>query len=646
MNQKSIFLFLIFLLCICLEAEAQRPPSGKRDEVTSGKKKDSKSTVQNIFKEPDTLKISVYHANHPERFSPYPDTLLGNHFQQSEAARQQLIDYAHLGSMGTAAKPILFEVKERKGLHLGFHQFDIYKRDLDKIRYFKVNRTFTETYYAQNHTKQDFIFKGVFSRNMRENLNLSIDYDRISHLGIYSHQKSKHTAFDTNLAFKHKKGKYSSYFSYSYNDIQQEDNGGIVSEQNLNDAFYSDRSNIPIFLSVAATRMKEQTFSYTQYYDFLSGQKDSLQTPKNKRHLNFGHQFVYATGQYKFYDTNPASDSIYYENLQVDNRGLRHFLSWNKLENTFSLSTFKSNKEGTRAKDLLTVGLTHQFQKINQEPIDTAINSLFLFGEWEFNPAKFLDLNAKAHYGIGDNSNEYLVKGNIGFNLGKLGKLSGEILNQRFSPDLIQQQLYISKRNVYQNDFVKPITTSIKASYHLPLSKTTASVGYHLLNNHIYYDTSAYAQQSSSGISILQFVVQQNFRFGAFGNENTVAIQTDNSSFIRVPLVSMKNSFYLEGNVFKRVMFARIGLDFRMNTSYFAETYQPLTGQFHLQDDSNVKLYPALDFFLSFKVQTFKAFMKMENMTGWFTNNAFYLTPGYPLADPHFKFGVSWRFLD
>lgn len=645
MNQKSIFLFFFLSFCFLVETTAQGIKKEK-DDSRIERDESRKSPVQNIFMPPDTLKISVYHARHPERLFAYPDTLLGNNFQQSDAARQQTVDYANLGSMGTAARPILFKVKERKGLLLGFHQFDLYKRNLDEIRYFKVNRTFTETYYAQNHTKQDFIFKGIFAREFNPQWSLSIDYNRISHLGIYTNQKSRHTALAANLAYHHKKGKYKSFISYSFNDMQQEENGGIVSEDNFNDAFYSDRSNMPIFLNTAQTRTQEQIFSYTQYFNFLSGKNDSLPTTKNKRHLNFGHQFVFSPGTYKFHDVKPANDSIFYNTLQVDNRGLRHFLSWNMIENTVQLSTFKSNSKGTRAKDLLTIGLTHTFQKINQEPVDTSINSLFLNGEWEYHPAKFLDLEAKAHYGIGNNSNEYLIKGNIRFNMGKVGQLSGEILNQRFSPDLIQQRLYISKRLIYQNNFVKPITTSVKATYHLPVSKTTISTGYHLLNNHIYYDTLSYSKQATSSISILQLVVQQNFRFGPFGNENTLAVQTDNSDLIRVPLISMKSSIYLEGNVFKRVMLARIGFDFRMNTSYFADAYQPLTGQFHLQDNQNIQLYPALDFFLSFKVQTFKAFAKMENMTGWFVNRPYYLTPGHPLADPHFRFGVSWRFLD
>lgn len=645
-------LFLILLLMFSFfEGKAQiSPDRGGKENRNEGFNRDrDTSKVNEVLKEiignHDSLSVSVYYADKPEKLYLYPDTMLGYYFQQSDPARQQVVDYINLGSMGTPSRPLLFTIPERQGMHLGFRQFDLYRREVEDIRYFKTNRTFTETYYAQNHTKDDFIFKGSFSRDLNPNWNISIDYDRISHLGIFTNQKSRHTAFTVNAAHKNKKGNYSAYMSYSLNDMQQGDNGGIESEADFNNTLYSDRNNIPVYSSIAKTRMQEQIFAYTHYLNLLAGKKDSVSTvANNQRQLTLGHQFVYTPGEYKYYDTNP--DTLFYGNLQIDDRGLRQFLSWDKIRNTVKLSTFKSGKEQKNPKDLYTVGLIHTFQKTNQEPVDTTVNNLFLFGEWDYNPAPFLELNAYAHYGIGSNSNEYLVKGDLKLDFGKIGIVEGAIMNQRFSADLIQDRIFISKREVYNNDFVKPITTSISGSYHLPASKTTASFHYHLLNNHIYYDTLALARQSSETISVLGLVLQQDFRFGAFGLDNTITFQADNSDILRLPGISMKNSIYLEGNVFKRVMFARLGFDFRMNTSYYSDAYQPVTGQFHLQDDRSLSVYPAVDFFLSFKVQTFRGFFKMENITSWFTNDIYYLTPNHPFAEAHFRFGVSWRFID
>ncbi len=636
----------LFVMGFATITQAQRPKADHKIETEKDSSRiKGKRPPLSIFNPPDTFDIKVYYAHHPQKKHLYPDTLLGYYFQQSKPNRQHLIDYANLGSLGTPARPILFDVKERKGLQLGFHQFDIYDRPVDSIRYFKVNRTFTDTYYAQGATQDDFIFKSTFSRNLSSAFNLSVDYLRISHVGFYKRQKSRHTTLAINGAYQHKKGKYSSFFSYSYNDFQQEDNGGIEDESLFGNSFYDDRSTFPVFLNQANTRKEEQIISYSQYYNLQKTKKDSSNI-SNKRNITLGHQFLFSPGDYKFYDTTLDTDSIYYQNIQVDNRGLRHYLNWNKIENTFKISTFKNLKNQLSPKDFLSVGITHTYQKTYQEPIDTVINTLIVFGEWEWNPISYISLHSYANYNLGSHQSEYIIKSDLNIHLKKLGLITGHVLHQRFSPDLLQKKLFISFREFYNNDFKKPITTSIKTSYHLPITKTTFSFQYHLLHHYIYYDTLFQAQQADVSINVLQFILDQNIKLGAFGMENTIAFQTTNNTYIRLPKISLKNSIFVEGLIFKKVMLARMGFDFRMNTSYFADNYMPATGQFHLQDDVEIKLYPALDFFTSFKVKTLRAFAKIENVTGWFTNNIHYFTPRYPLPDPHFRFGVSWRFID
>ncbi|MGB1217672.1 MAG: putative porin, partial [Saprospiraceae bacterium] len=403
---------------------------------------------------------------------------------------------------------------------------------------------------------------------------------------------------------KHKKQRYKSFLTYHYTDIRQEENGGITSDSLYGNPLYNDRTSIPILLDNAFTRNLNQTVSYTQYYDLLPSGKDSTDT-SSKRHLTLGHQLSFSAGDYKFYDDDvKASAESYYDTLNTDIRGLRHYVSWRRLENEFSVSTYKVKGKEKQPRDLLRVGLIQSYDKIKQEPKDTDLNNLFIFGEWKYRPTKFLALDIYAKYGIGDAGSDYLIRGNLNLNLGKVGKFQAKILNQRYSTDILHQSLYISKRQVYQNNFVKPITTSIGATYHLPLTKTKLSVNYHLINNYVYYDTLSIPQQVSSALSVLQFVAQQDFRFGIFGMENTVALQYANDDYIRVPLLSLKNSTFVEGRVFKKVMLARLGFDFRMNTSYFADAFQSATGQFHLQDEQELKAFPAVDLFLSFKVET------------------------------------------
>ncbi len=645
---RSLLVLLFLLMCVVAPAQlgAQKPERGGADDSGVGlERRDSNKVAEHIFSPPDSLKISIYGSQKPEEHRFYPDSLLGHDLHQPDPIRRQLLDYSYLGSLGTPARPTFLEVKERRGLNMGFHQFDLYDRPVDSIRYFKVNRTFTDVSYAQGGTKNDFIVKALFTRNLKPQWNFTADYQRISHVGFYTHQKSRHTAFTMNSSFQHKKKRYRGFASYSYNDFQQEDNGGITTDSLFDVDFYSDRTNIPVFLNTAKTRNDGHILSYTHYYELLKPKQDSL-GQKEGRHLTLGHQLYVAPEKYKFFDKNLEEDSTYYEHLQIDDRGLRHFLKWTTIENIFKVSTFKNEKNKLQPRDLLSFGITQQFQKIKQEPIDTSYYALFVFGQWDYRPTSFLKINSYAHYGIGGATNEYLIKGELEINLSKLGAIHARILNQRFSPDLLQERLFISKREIYNNDFKKPITTSLHASYHLPVTKTKIHAKYHLLTNYIYYDTLGYAQQAEPTLNILQLILEQGFKFGIMGMENTFALQTANDDFIRAPRLMTKNSLFFEGRIFKKVMLARIGFDFRLNTSYYADGYQPVIGQFHLQDKELLGWYPALDLFFNFKVQTFRGFAKLENMSHWFTKRRYYSTPGYPMPEAHFRFGVTWRFID
>jgi hypothetical protein len=72
-----------------------------------------------------------------------------------------------------------------------------------------------------------------------------------------------------------------------------------------------------------------------------------------------------------------------------------------------------------------------------------------------------------------------------------------------------------------------------------------------------------------------------------------------------------------------------------------------VTWQFHLQDSLSQKPYPWLDAFLTFKIQTFRGFVRYENaLTIWNKTDVFYQTARYPQPFGTFRFGLAWRFMD
>ncbi|MBK7872730.1 MAG: hypothetical protein IPJ74_19650 [Saprospiraceae bacterium] len=200
--------------------------------------------------------------------------------------------------------------------------------------------------------------------------------------------------------------------------------------------------------------------------------------------------------------------------------------------------------------------------------------------------------------------------------------------------------------NCGKNDFKQTLETTIGGTYLIPTLQIGITGRYHLLNNYIYYDTLSAPQQSATPLSILQFIVQKDFKVWNFHLDNIIAFQNASEDFIRLPQIYGKHSFYYEGNWFK-VLNVKLGFDLRYNDAYFADYYNPVSGQFQLQNQRQVDFYPAIDAFFTMRVTKFRAFVKFENLTNAFlTEDFFYQTAYYAYPPAALRIGFKWRLVD
>ena len=80
--------------------------------------------------------------------------------------------------------------------------------------------------------------------------------------------------------------------------------------------------------------------------------------------------------------------------------------------------------------------------------------------------------------------------------------------------------------------------------------------------------------------------------------------------------------------------------------AYSANAFFPLLSKFYVQNDREVDFYPALDAQLSFKVSTFRFFIKMENITALISEEVFFQVPFYLQKENVIRFGVGWQLYD
>ena len=454
----------------------------------------------------------------------------------------------------------------------------------------------------------------------------------------------------TGLWYDNPKGNYESFFVFSLNTADQENNGGIKEEPQATGDFNTPSSAVT-FLDDAQTRHSHRELKYTHFLTF-GGQEDSIKGIR--RSFTVGHDIGFKSSTYKYDDhlgsstTLPsAEDSLYYGNFLVDQRGVRYYMEHRKLENAFRLSTYRGRPRANEApKDLIELALNHQIHWLDFEVADTTVNNLLLSGKLLFNPNERLDIETYAQLGLLGNVGDYRLEGNFNFDFGSIGQLRLEAVNQLNRPTLLQHRLHISQREVWANDFSATLHTTIGGTYFNPKWNLSATGRYHLVNNAIYFNELGNPVQSGTPVSILQLILEKNFTVGRFHLDNVLLFQTSTESFIRLPEIYGKHSLYYYGKWFG-VLNVRTGFDVRYNTPYDSYNYLPIIGQFVLQEGQTTEWYPVIDGFFSMRVNSFRAFAKWENLINVARlEDLYYQIANYPHWRNGLRIGVSWRFVN
>lgn len=591
--------------------------------------------------------LVVTFAPSPERSVPAADTLPDRDFRMYDPARRQDIDWGTLGNLGSAARPMMFENRPVRGFDVGAHAFDLYMLKPEQLGFYRNPKTFSDAFFSQGKNQFETNLNARFARTFAGGTNFSLEYRTLNNLGQYRYQRDKHNALNLGLWVPVGK-RYDGFLIYTRNVIRQQDNGGIVTDSVFGTGQFAGpvAAEIRLPREQAFTRLDDEWLQLTQHYRLLGKASEA------KRVLRATHTFAWNQQKYKFADQGTSGTmgddaDFFAPDFLVDLRGIRHFVQVDRYDNTFSVNTFKAKREG-KPSDLLAVGLSHSYFKVNQEPRRYKTSNLFLTGNLAITPSEKFAFTAQAALGLLDNIGEYQLQGNLSLGLGKAGKFRASLLSQIRPPGLLFDQLYVSKRQIWDNDFAKPVENTLSATYALPLIGLEVTGRAHVVNNYLYFDQNARAAQTTAPLQVSQLLLFENLRFWKINFDNTFALQQANREDVfRLPKWFSKNSLYFSGKIFKKRMLLNAGIDFRINSEFRPDGYYPLSWQFYLQDSLVQKPYPWIDLFAAFKVQSFRGFIRYENCaTWWDKTQVYYQTAHHGQPFGALRFGIAWRFMD
>ncbi len=594
-------------------------------------------------------------------------------------------DFQHqyLGNFGSPHYSLMYEPRLRRGFDLGYHSYDGYLVSQKEVPFYNVEKPHTDAFFSAA-TQEDAFIDVNFSSNTSKRSNSYISYNRISHIGSYTHQQVRHTKYVTSTYWRSKRDNYMAFFSWAGNTIKQKNNGGILSDTILEDEDFVNaiRELVPVNLESAQSEYDNHEITLTQYFSFstlkrnanpiIESQtiviKDSLGHPvdtivKKKREPSksineepeisaktfLSHQFSYKLESIKFFDDNVATigASDYYGDFLVNQRGLRNYIAVKRYENQFKANLKLGNTEGGTTI-LFQPGLTYALYFIEQEPERFSRNDLFVTARLKTKLQEFFDLEANGQIGIGSNAGDYTLSGKLSTGIQDKATLELTAMQQLYQPTLIQERLFVSQDLVWNNQLKRTLETNIGGQLQLPFLNLKMGAGYHLFNNLIYFDEDARPAQASQALNILQVYGKHKLKLGKFHFENEVAFQVAPASFMPLPNLVTRHNWYYQSFFFKaKSLQAQLGVEARYNSNYKGNSYMPVSGQFYLQDDVDlISYYPITDVYVSAKVKRFYMFLKAENVIQPIVNKSYLTSVYYPGRDLFIRFGISWKLIN
>lgn len=528
--------------------------------------------------------------------------------------------------------------------------------EANQIRYCSVATPVTELYFKSVMQKGQNV-DAFLTLNTSPRLNFSIAYKGLRSQGKYINQLTSTGNFRFTTSYNTKNKRYFANFHYTSQDILNEENGGITSTNDFESGNpdYATRERLEVYFNDAKSFLKGKRVFLDHSF--------RINSAEGNNNLYVNHQFNYEN---KFFEYNQVTVPSTVNGGKVSRfgdsyktSGINDQTHYNKMYNKFGL-TYENTTLGKFqffADDFYNNYYYNQILILDDQTIPSSlslrINSAG--GQYDYKKnkwaGKFLysrsvtnqslsDLDAKIQYDLNEDIQ-------LSFQYQNINKLPNNNYN-------LYQSSYVSYN--WSNDFKNEKINSIIANATTPW--VSASIQYSNFNDHLYFaDVSSSEQildktqivvpkQYNNTINYISVKLNNEFVFGRFALDNTLLYQKTGQQdlVLNVPELVTRNTFYYSNTMFKKALFLQTGVTFNYFTKYFANDYNPLVGEFFVQNNKEIGNFPNFDFFFNAQIQRTRIYLIAEHFNSSFSGNNFYASPTNPYRDFMIRFGLVWNF--
>lgn len=666
-------LALLFFLIYSLQASAQVKRTDKL------KIKDEKNTQINKPKVNQTLNNSSISSKDPSsktsssndsiapidwykiisydnKITEVDTALTIKKFQQLNFLGRDMFGLQSLSNDGQTYNVLDYSlIKNHMNPSFGFssRQWNYYQ--IEDINYYKVPTPFTELSY-RSVVKQGQNLNSLFTTNFNERTNVFVGYRALRSLGAYLNELNSIGNFKLGGSYNTKDEKYYLQMNFVFQDIMNQENGGITDIDlfESSDAPYNNRERLNVYMRNASSLFKGTRAYLNHKYKFNNSTENEIWL----KHKFF---YEYQSNEFDQTDLITFESNIRYFGDSYSN-SIKDKVRFKNFYNQLSLA-YNSASLGELAFNAQVSSFDYYYNSIvvkgNSEivPAFLKYDLVTLGGSYGINKEQF-HFNAEARQSISEISTTEL-KADIIYDINDLYTLKVNYQYLSKIPEMTQQ-MFQSTYVAYNwiNNFSNEKIQSINATFENPYVNLLGN--FQLINDKIYFSNNnlklnAFGvpeqqlitpKQYNKTIGYFNVKAQREFKFGKFALDNTLLFQqvTQDENIVNVPSFITRNTIYYTDKLFKNALFLQTGIVFKYHTKYYANEYNPILGDYFVQDTRKIGGFPTFDFFVNAKIKTARIYLNLEHFNSGITGYNFFATPTRPFTDMRLRFGIVWDF--
>nr|WP_245405075.1 putative porin [Algoriphagus sp. AGSA1] len=569
----------------------------------------------------------------------YPQDTALNNFHNYDPVAKSGWKYQDLGNIGSAAKPVFYEIPDVIGTRAGFSAYDLYFHAPEDNKYFDTKSPFTEMSAFFGGGQRNML-DIAFARNVNPRWNVGFDFHTIRarktlNPNARDDNMTVQNSYSMHTNYRSENGKYWFLGNFSRMLHKVNEIGGIIPPEEDSTSVYFTYEDAKVWLS--NTQASDLRQEYRFYHEYSV--RDELQ---------LYHIFDQKNKHFTLSATLTSRDSLYYpstrlnattENTQGDTtRNYSDFKEWgNEVGFKGSFRGFYYNAHAKFRAGRMQSTFYPDGRKNN-------FNEVYLGGELIGKISEQWSISADG---------EYLIPG--AFRLHGLfisPWLEVDYTKAVYKPTAMQQMYY---GNFYQweNDFNNIGVDQIRGVFKVDFNriKLRPSLTINRVNNYVFFNEERKAEQSPGEAFMLIPAVRSSIRVGQKFQWDMEVIFTqitgESSDNFRIPKFYGNTRFYFDSPMFNENVYVQMGIDVRYHSDYYAEAYFVGTQQFYLQNDFNVYAYPVADVFLDFRIHRTRVLLKYNHLnSGLMKEEGYFVTPDYTGYKSFIDLGITWYLFD